>query len=126
MQVLIAIIATIGSILGSIGLFTTDTLFYFGGILSFCGLVLYGEAFIRNMDKVKRIELAEKSKNKEEKEYISKQNRNIQMISRILTSIFFAIIFILFKLKGICWIGIIFGLLFFPEIIKLLIKKAVN
>lgn len=125
MQILIVLIATIGSILGFIGLFTTDTLFYFGGILSFCGLVLYGEAFIRNKDKVKRIEIAEKSKNKEEEEFIRKQSRNILMISRILTFTFFILIFIIFKLKGISWIGIIFGLLFIPEIIKLIIKRAV-
>jgi hypothetical protein len=126
MQVLIAIIATIGSILGIIGLFTTDTLFYLGGILSFCGLVLYGEAFIRNKNKAKRIEIAEKSKNKEEKEFITKATKNIQIISRIVTLTFFIIIFIFFKLKGICWIGIVFGLLFIPEIINLIIKRAVR
>jgi hypothetical protein len=126
MQVLIAIIATVGSILGFIGLFTTDTLFYLGGILSFCGLVLYGEAFIRNKDKAKRIEIAEKSTSKDNKKVLTKQNRSIQIISRIITIMIFAIIFIIFKLKGICWIGVVFGLLFIPEIIKLIIKRAVK
>ena len=125
MQVFIAIIATMGSIVGFIGLFTTDVLFYLGGILSFCGLILYGEAFIRNKDKAKRIEIADKSTSKENKALLTKQNRRIQVLSRIITVSIFFIIFIIFKQKGICWIGIVFGLLFIPELIKLIIKRAV-
>lgn len=126
MQTTIAFIVTLSSIIGIMGFFTNRIVFLIGGVIAFLGFSLYGLIFVKDRYKLKMIEDAKKAKTEKEKNAIIKQYKLVQFFSSLIVIIIFLIVFFFFKINGISWIGIVFGLLYIPGIIKIVSKKILK
>lgn len=109
--------AILFAIVGLVGFFTLKILFWIGGGVSFLFLVFYLYSNTKTKDLEKYEELKIQQPDSDQQSLI-KQKKFVDFVGRFVTyGLVTGIMFFFFKWDAFCWIGIVFGLFYIPEVI---------